>query len=126
MKDGEWGEWGRKGATLSDKTAQEEFGLTRDEIVRAIKAGKTQYRETPIYGNPALRLLRREVEVLAKRQLGPEYVRDRQVATELTRINRELRRLKIQMAALEKRPAELMAAQPAPREPGRRREPRYR
>jgi len=33
------GEWRRKGATLSDKTAREEFGLTQDEIVRAIRAG---------------------------------------------------------------------------------------
>jgi hypothetical protein len=38
-------EWQRKGATLSDKTAREEFGLTQDEIVRAIRAGQLQYRE---------------------------------------------------------------------------------
>jgi hypothetical protein len=29
-------EWRRKGATLSDKTAQEEFGPTREKIVRAV------------------------------------------------------------------------------------------
>ena len=33
-------EWGRKGATLSDKTARSEFGLTQDEIIAAIRAGK--------------------------------------------------------------------------------------
>ena len=33
-------EWRRKGATLSDKTAQEEFGLTREEIVRAVRPGE--------------------------------------------------------------------------------------
>jgi hypothetical protein len=33
-------EWQRKGATLSHKTAEEEFGLTWEEIVRAIRAGK--------------------------------------------------------------------------------------
>ena len=38
-------EWQRKGATLSQKTAQEEFGLKREEIVRAIRAGKLQFRE---------------------------------------------------------------------------------
>jgi hypothetical protein len=38
-------EWQRKGATLSHKTAQEEFGLKREEIVRAIRAGKLRYRE---------------------------------------------------------------------------------
>ena len=31
------GEWQDKGATLSDKTAREEFGLTQAEIVRAIR-----------------------------------------------------------------------------------------
>jgi hypothetical protein len=37
-------EWGRKGATLSDKTARSEYGLTQDEIFAAIDAGKLQYR----------------------------------------------------------------------------------
>ena len=53
-------EWQRKGATLSNTTAGEEFGLTWDDIVRAIGAGKLQYREGSMYGNPWLRLLRRE------------------------------------------------------------------
>ena len=53
-----------KGATLSDKTAQKEFGLTFDEIVAAIRAGKLQYRENSIYGAPFLRLIRSEVEAL--------------------------------------------------------------
>ncbi len=54
-------EWQRKGATLSDKTARKEFGLTQDEIVQAIRAGTLLYREHSVYGNPWLRLLRREV-----------------------------------------------------------------
>jgi hypothetical protein len=29
-------EWRRSGASLSDRTAREEFGLTRDPIVQAI------------------------------------------------------------------------------------------
>ena len=57
-------EWSRKGATLSDKTARKEFGLTQDEIVAAIDAGQLQYRVGVIHGNPWLRLLRREVEDL--------------------------------------------------------------
>ena len=32
-------EWQRKGATLSDKTARQELGLTQDEIYDAIDAG---------------------------------------------------------------------------------------
>jgi hypothetical protein len=59
-------EWGRKGATLSDKTARQEYRLTQDEIFAAIDAGKLQYRPAAMHGNPWLRLLRREVEDLAR------------------------------------------------------------
>lgn len=103
-------EWRRKGATLSDKTVREDFGLTQDEIVRAIRAGKLQYREGSMYGNPWLRLLRREVEALAKKKHGETYLRDRQAKTELADINRELRRLKAQIARLEERKSKLIAS----------------
>ena len=46
-------EWQRKGATLSDKTARTEFGLTQEEIVRAIQAGKLRYRLNSFFGNPS-------------------------------------------------------------------------
>ncbi|HNS22423.1 MAG TPA: hypothetical protein PKH24_18095 [Sedimentisphaerales bacterium] len=62
MSAGEMDHWSKKGATLSDKSAREEFGLTQGEIIQAIRRGKLQYREVPVYGNPFLRLLRREVE----------------------------------------------------------------
>lgn len=102
-------EWQRKGATLSDKTARTEFGLTQDEIVQAIRAGKLQYRRNSIHGNPFLRLLRREVEALVKKKHGDHYLKARQAKTELARINRELRHLKRRMAALEERKSKLMA-----------------
>ncbi len=69
-------EWQRKGATLSDKTARKEFGLTQDEIVQAIRAGKLQCRLNSIYGNPFLRLLRREVEALVTLAKGPVHIPD--------------------------------------------------
>ncbi len=103
-------EWQRKGATLSDKTAREEFGLTEDEIIRAIRAGKLQYREGSMYGNPWLRLLRREVEALVRKKHGENYLKDRQAKTELAHINRELRRLKTQIARLEERKSKLIAS----------------
>jgi hypothetical protein len=83
-------EWRRKGATLSDKTAREEFGLTQEEIVQALRAGKLQYRQSSIHGNPFLRLLRREVEALVKKKHGTDYLKDRHAKTELAHINREL------------------------------------
>lgn len=57
-------EWRRKGATLSDKTARKEFGLTQDEIESAIEAGLLRYRVGVVQGNPWLRLLRSELEAL--------------------------------------------------------------
>ena len=102
-------EWRLKGATLSHKTAQEEFGLSWEEIVRAIRAGKLQFREHSMHGNPWLRLLRREVEALVRERHGANYLKDQQAKTELARINRELKRLKGQIAALEARKSKLNA-----------------
>ena len=65
-------DWQRKGATLSDKTARKDFGLTQNEIVQAIRAGKLHYRLNSIYGNPFLRLLRREVEALVNKKHGED------------------------------------------------------
>ena len=46
--------WARKGATLSDKSARQEFGLTQQEIFAAMRAGKLQFRETNMHGNPVV------------------------------------------------------------------------
>jgi hypothetical protein len=101
-------EWHRKGATLSHKTAQEEFGLTWEDIVRAIRAGRLHCQQQSMHGNPWLRLLRREVEMLVRERHGANYLRHRQAKTELARINRELKRLKTQIAVLEGRKSKLI------------------
>ena len=93
----------------SPKTACAEFGLTQAEIIQAIRAGKLQYRESSMYGNPWLRLLRREVEALVEKTRGGDYLKDRQAKTQLTRINGELRRLKREIAAMEERRSKLLA-----------------
>ncbi len=108
MYDGD-SDWQLKGATLSDKTARREYGLTQEEIVQAIRAGKLQYRRNAIHGNPFLRLLRREVEELVKKKHGGNYLKEKQAKTELTRVNRELKRLKVETAALEERKSKLLA-----------------
>jgi hypothetical protein len=102
-------EWRRKGASLSDKTAQEEFGLTWEEIVRALRVGKLHCQQQSMHGNPWLRLLRREVEAFVKERHGANYLKDRQAKTELAHINRELKRLKGQIAVLEERKSKLIA-----------------
>jgi len=102
-------EWQRKGATLSDKTARKEFGLTQDEVVQAIRAGKLHYRKASMHGNPWLRLLRREVEALVKKKHGDDYLKDQRAKIELAGINRKLKQMKTQVAALEERKKKLMA-----------------
>ena len=69
--------WSEKGATLSDKSARKEFGLTQEEIIEAIRDGKLQYRNANIYGNPYFRLLRSEVETLVSETHDGKYVRRR-------------------------------------------------
>jgi hypothetical protein len=102
-------EWSRKGATLSDKTARSEYGLTQDEIIAAINAGKLQYRSASTHGNLWPRMLRREVEELVRTQQGERYLRERQARTELARVNRELKQLRTQLAALEERRTALLS-----------------
>lgn len=100
-------EWQRKGATLSDKTARQEFGLTQDEIYDAIDAGTLHYRQAAMHGNPWLRLLRREIEALARTSHGDRSVNERQARAELARVNREIRRLRTELAVLEERRSRL-------------------
>ena len=82
-------EWRRKGATLSHKTAQQKFGLTWEEIVRAIRAGKLHCQQQSMHGNPWLRLLRREVEALVKKTHGANYLKDRQARRRSSRASTE-------------------------------------
>jgi len=60
-----------------------------------------------MHGNPWLRLLRREVEALARARHGDRYVSEQQARAELTRVNREIRRLRTELAELEERRAKL-------------------
>src|SRR6195256_3192164 len=69
----EYGEWNRKGAVLSDVTAHKEYGVTRDFIVKGIQAGKLEYREGVVWGNPYLRVLRSQLELYIAAQLGSEH-----------------------------------------------------
>jgi len=101
--------WNEKGATLSDKSARKEFGITQEEIIEAINEGKLQYRDNHIHGNPYLRLLRKEVESFAEQKYGRNHLNLKKNKNELSQINSELRKLKNQMASLEKRKAELLA-----------------
>lgn len=54
-----------------------------------------------------LKLLRREVEALARTRHGDRYVSEQQARAELTRVNREIRRLRTKLAELEEQRAKL-------------------
>ena len=100
--------WTRKGATLSDKSARQEFGLTQQEIYAAMRAGKLQFREASMHGNPWFRLLRNEVEALVKEKSGQGHLHRKKLEKELADINKETRTLKTRLTALERRRAELL------------------
>jgi hypothetical protein len=70
----EYGEWNRKGAVLSDVTAQKEYGVTRDFILKGVQAGELEFREGVVWGNPYLRVLRSQLERYIVAQLGSEYL----------------------------------------------------
>ncbi len=106
----EYGEWNRKGAVLSDVTAQKEYGISRDLILEGIKAGKLEYREGAVWGNPYLRILRSQLEPYIAERLGPEYLASRKAKTELRAIGKEIADLKKKLAELEARKVELERA----------------
>ncbi len=83
--------WTQKGATLSDKSACKEFGLAQQDIIEAIKAGKLQYRQNYMHGNPYFRLLREEVENLVVEKYGAAYLQQQQQKKELAQINEAAR-----------------------------------
>jgi hypothetical protein len=100
--------WGQKNATLSDKSAEKEYGITRKEIIDAINAGDLQYREGSTHGNPWLRLLRFEVENYIAKKHGANYLKEKKAKKELSEINKELKALNARISELENRKKELL------------------
>jgi hypothetical protein len=99
----EFGEWNRKGAVLSEVTAEKEYGVTRDFIVKGIQAGKLEYRDGAVWGNPYLRVLRSQLEMYIVAQLGSEYLVSKKSQTELRAVSKEIADLRKKLAALEAR-----------------------
>ena len=99
--------WSQKGATLSDKSARQEFGLTQEEIIAAIRAGKLQFRESNMHGNPWYRLLRHEVESLVRDKSGLDHLHKKKLQKELADLNKEFRKLTIRLKAIARRQAAL-------------------
>ena len=98
-----YGEWNCKGATLSDKTAEKEYGVNQAFIIKGIRDGKLEYREGVIYGNPYLRILRNQLEHFIEAELGQNYLSKRKNQSELRRIKKEISTLKKKLNELQYR-----------------------
>jgi hypothetical protein len=103
----EYGEWNRKGATLSDVTAKAEYGVNRDFIVKGIQTAKLDYRDGAIWGNPYLRILRSQLEKYITEELGNHYLVRVRSQTELRRIKKEIADLQKRLNALQNQKADL-------------------
>jgi hypothetical protein len=97
----EYGEWNRKGATLSNVTAEKEYGVNWDFIVEGINAGKLEYREGSIWGNPYLKIIRRQLEAYIAELLGEPYLVEVKAKTELRQIKKDISELQNKLNILQ-------------------------
>jgi len=102
-------EWNQKGATLSDVTAKAEYGIDQEFIIKGINAGILEYREGTVWGNPFLRVLRKQLEKYIVKELGEEYLIKvnsefelRKIKKEITEITKRLNALQLRKTSLEK------------------------
>ena len=103
----EYGEWNRKGPSLSEVTAQKEYGVDRNFIVKGIRAGKLEYQEGEIWGNPYFKILRSQLEQYIVDELGMDYLSSSKNMAELRKIKKEMAGLKKKLKELEARKTEL-------------------
>jgi len=106
----EYGEWNRKGATLSEVTAQAEYGVSRDFIIKGIQTGSLEYRDGAIWGNPYLRILRSQLEAYIVGELGEGYLTRAKNEIELRRVKKEITDLNKRLSSLQERKNELEAS----------------
>ncbi len=99
----EQGEWTRKGAALSDVTAEKEYGVSYEFIVKGIEAGQLEFRDGSMWGNPYLRILRSQLESYIVSQLGSTYLANQKLDSELRAVKKEIGSLRKKLAALEAR-----------------------
>jgi hypothetical protein len=91
-------------------TAQKQYGVTHDFIIAGIRAGKLEYRDASIWGNPTFKILRMQLELYITAQLGADYLARGKTDSELRTVNREITATRKKLTALEARKVELMRA----------------
>jgi hypothetical protein len=105
----EYGEWNRKGASLSDKTARKEYKVDQEFIIKGVEAGKLEFRYSSVWGSPFIRILRRQLEEYITSELGPEYLAKARGKIELQKIKKEIAEIEQELIVLSTRKAELAA-----------------
>ena len=80
--------------------------MSRDFIVKGIRAGKLEYREGSIWGNPYLRILRSQLDKYIAEKLGSSHLASTKARTELRKVKKEIAALKKKLAALQARKVE--------------------
>ena len=75
--------------------------------MKGIRAGKLEYRDGAIWGNPYLRLLRSQLEGYIAEELGNDRLSNAKKHTELRKIKKEIANLKKRMNELQARRMEL-------------------
>lgn len=103
----EYGEWNRKGATLSDKTARKEYKVDQEFIIKGIEAGELECRYASVWGSPFIKVLRRQLEEYIAAELGAEYLAKAKGKTELPKIKKEIAEIEQKLRELQIRKAEL-------------------
>ena len=103
----EYGEWNRKGATLSDNTAKKEYGVDRDFIIEGIRAGRLEFREGSMQGNPYIKILRSQLEQYVAEEKGADYLIRNKIQSELRAVKRELSSLERKIKNLRSRKVDL-------------------
>ena len=73
-----------------------------------MRAGKLQFRESNMHGNPWFRLLRHEVEALGREKSGQDHLHEKKLQKELADLNKEARKIKSRLKTVERRRAELI------------------
>ena len=81
--------------------------MSRDFIVKGIRARKLEYREGAIWGNPYLRILRSQLERYIAEKLGSSHLASTKTQTELRKVKKEIAELKKKLTALQARKAEI-------------------
>jgi len=97
-----YGEWNQKGGSLSHVTAKKEYGVEWDFIVKGIQAGKFEYKENSMHGNPYVRILRSQLEQYILEELGADYLSEKKNAIEILKIDKEIKELRGRLKNLER------------------------